>query len=310
MVEVEVDPERVVLLEHLAQLVVDPLRQEDRDPRADPDDLDVGDLAEAAEDRLEQLRGERQAVAAGDEHVADLGGPAQVVELGFVVLAVEVLGRVAHDPGPGAVAAVARALGRDQHQDPVRVAMDEAGHRGVAVLGERVLHHPGEGAVLAGGRDDLQADRVVRVVRVDQADEVGRDVDPELVRRGEPLALVVGQVQDLLDLLEIVDPVAELPAPVVPLGVGHVLPARRTAADRGAPVGPSARAGSARFRNGASAAARAASWCATAVLISWASTRRASGFRRIKSMQSASSRHDSAPLRRRSSGPMVMSGVA
>ena len=30
VVEVEVDPERVVLLEHLAQLVVDPLRQEDR----------------------------------------------------------------------------------------------------------------------------------------------------------------------------------------------------------------------------------------------------------------------------------------
>ena len=107
MVEVEVDPERVVLLEHLAQLVVDPLRQEDRHPRADPDDLDVGDLAEAAQDRLEQLRRERQAVAAGDQHVADLRGPAQVLELGLVVAAVEVLGRVADDPRPRAIAAVA-----------------------------------------------------------------------------------------------------------------------------------------------------------------------------------------------------------
>ena len=47
VVEVEVDPERVVLLEHLAQLVVDPLRQEDRHAAADPDDLDVRDLAQA-----------------------------------------------------------------------------------------------------------------------------------------------------------------------------------------------------------------------------------------------------------------------
>ena len=195
VVEVEVDPERVVLREHLAQLVVDALRQEDRHARADPDDLDVRDLAQAAQDLLEQLGREGQAVAAGDEDVADLRGPAQVLELGLVVAAVEVLGRVADDPRPRAVAAVARALGRDQHQDAVRVAMDEARHRRVAVLGERVLHHRREGLVLATDRDDLAADRVVRVVRVDEADEVRRDVDPELVGRRQALALLVGQVR-------------------------------------------------------------------------------------------------------------------
>ena len=94
---------------------------------------------------------------------------------------------------------------------------------------------PGEGAVLARGRDDLQPDRVVRVLGVDQAHEVGRDVDPELVRHREALALLVGQLEDLLDLLEVVDPVAELPAPVVPLLVGDVFPDRGAAADgRGA----------------------------------------------------------------------------
>ena len=114
VVEVDVDPDRVVLGEHLAQLVVDPLRQEDRHPGADPDDLDVGDLAQAAEDALEQLRGEGQAVAARDEHVADLRRAADVVELRLVVAAVEVLGRVADDPAPGAVPAVRRALRRDR----------------------------------------------------------------------------------------------------------------------------------------------------------------------------------------------------
>ena len=116
--------------------------------------------------------------------------------------------------------------------------MDEARDRRVAVLGERVLHHRGEGLLLAAERDHLAADRVVRVVGVDQADEVRRDVDPELVLGREALALVVGQVQDLGDLLEVVDPVAELPAPVVPLLVRDVLPDRGAAADRRAAVRP------------------------------------------------------------------------
>ena len=40
-----------------------------------------------------------------------------------------------------------------------------------------------------------------------------------------------GEVEDLLDLGEVVDAVAELPAPVVPLRVGDVFPDRGAAAD-------------------------------------------------------------------------------
>jgi hypothetical protein len=76
-------------------------------------------------------------------------------------------------------------------------------------------------------RDDLAADRVVGVLGVDQADEVRRDIDPELVGRRQSLALLVGQLEDLLDLIELVDAVRELPAPVVPLLVGDVLVDRR-----------------------------------------------------------------------------------
>ncbi len=185
---------------------------------------------------FEQLRGQGEAVAAGDQHVPDLRGAAQVVELRLVLLAVEVLGRVADDPRPGAVAAVARALGRHEHQHPVRVAMDEAGDRRVAVLGQRVLHHRGERLLLAAERDHLAPDRVGRVLRIDEADEVGRDVDPELVGRAQAGPLLLGQLEDLLDLLEVVDPVAELPAPVVPLLVRDVGPQRSATADRGPAV--------------------------------------------------------------------------
>ena len=238
VVEVEVHPDRVVLGEHLAQLVVDALRQEDRHARADADDLDVGDLAQPAQDRLEELGRQRQAVAAADEHVAHLRRPAQVVELRLVLGAVEVLGRVAHDARPRAVAAVGRALRGDEHQHPVGVAVDQARHRRVAVLGERVLHHRREGLLLAAERDDLAADRVVRVRRVDERDEVRRDVDAELVRRAEALALLVGQLQDLLDLGQLVDAVGELPAPVVPLLIGNVRPERCAAAHRRHAVRP------------------------------------------------------------------------
>ena len=81
-------------------------------------------------------------------------------------------------------------------------------------------------------------------------------------------------------------------------GTSSQIGARRLTA--GAPFAPSARAGSARLTNGASAAVRAASWWATAVLISCASTRASLRFRawdrtngrlrRIKSMQSACGR--------------------
>ncbi len=233
----QVDPERVVLLEDLAQLVVDPLRQEDRDAAPDPDDLDVRDLAQAAQDRFEELRCQGQAVAAGDEDIAHLRGPAQVLELGLVILPVEVLGRVADDARPRAIAAVGRALRRHEHEDAVRIAMDEAGHRGVPVLGERVLHHRREGLLLATERDDLATDRVVRILGIDQADEVRGDIDAELVVGRESLSFLIGELEDLLDLFEVVDPVRELPAPVVPLRVRDVLPERGTAADRGLPVG-------------------------------------------------------------------------
>ena len=231
VIEMEIDPDRVIALEHLAQLVIDALGHEDRNAGADPDDFDVGDLPDAADDRFEELGRERQAVTAADQDVAHLRGPSEVVELGLVLPAVEVLSRVADDPAPRAVPAIAGALGGDEHQDAVGVAVDQAGDGGVAVLREGVLHHPGECLRLATCGDDLAPDRVVRIPWVDQADEVGRDVDPELVGRAQALALVVRELQDLGDFLEVVDAVRQLPAPVVPFVVGDVQPLGSPAAD-------------------------------------------------------------------------------
>ena len=45
MIEVQVHPERVVLGEHRAEFIVNALRHEDGDARADADDLNVRDIA-------------------------------------------------------------------------------------------------------------------------------------------------------------------------------------------------------------------------------------------------------------------------
>ncbi len=59
-----------------------------------------------------------------------------------------------------------------------------------------------------------------------------------LSSRGESLALLVRQVEDLLDLGQVVDAIRQLPAPVVPFLIGHVRPQRSAAAHRWLPIWP------------------------------------------------------------------------
>ena len=56
MVEMRVEIDRMILLEHVAQLVGDPARQHAGEFRADADDLDVRDGAQAGDDVFQLLR--------------------------------------------------------------------------------------------------------------------------------------------------------------------------------------------------------------------------------------------------------------
>ena len=161
MVDVDVDPQRVVLCEHVGQFVGDAHGHEDRHARADAHDLDVRDLAQAAQDLLQDAWRQHQRVAAGEQHIAHLRCVPQVFELHLELGAREGRRGVAHDARAGAVAAVGGALGGDQHQDAVRVAVHQPGHRGVAVFGQGILHHGGEGHHLGVGGHDLLADGII-----------------------------------------------------------------------------------------------------------------------------------------------------
>ena len=59
MIDVHAHPERMIFLQHRAELRRDALRQENRDARADAQKLDVRDRAQAAQNFLELIVAEK-----------------------------------------------------------------------------------------------------------------------------------------------------------------------------------------------------------------------------------------------------------
>lgn len=80
MIEVGVQPDRVVFLEHVHQFRCDALRQHDRGARADADDLHVGNGTQTADDIFEFFVAHQQGVAAREQHVAYLRCTGDVVD--------------------------------------------------------------------------------------------------------------------------------------------------------------------------------------------------------------------------------------
>ncbi len=219
---VHAHPDRMVFAQHAHQARGDALRQHRRHLRADADELDVRNLAQPAEDVVELLVGERERVAAGDQHVADCRRRADVVEHRFEA---GIRGRqlaVADHARSRAVAAISRAEVEREEQHAIRIAMHETGHRAVAVFAQRIVRLARCAQKFAGHRNDGAAQRVVRVGRVEQAHVIRRDSQRQHRAAFDDRAAFIGrQLEQILELREVLDAVARLPAPVGPLRVGH-----------------------------------------------------------------------------------------
>src|SRR5690606_15481585 len=124
----------------------------------------------------------------------------------------------ADEPGARAVTAVDRAEIRHEQQDPVRVAVHEPRDRARTVLAERVVLLARRGFELAERRHDCAAQRLARVVRIDEAHVVrGNTGRQRPLVAANRFALVVRQPEHALELLEAANSIAVLPTPVVPL---------------------------------------------------------------------------------------------
>jgi hypothetical protein len=109
VIGVDADEEGVELFEHGAQFRGDALGEEDGDAGADPDELEVGDGAELAEQMFEFVVVEQERVATAEQDVADLGSAADVIDLA-VKLGVEIVsGGIADEARACAIAAVGGA---------------------------------------------------------------------------------------------------------------------------------------------------------------------------------------------------------
>lgn len=217
MIGVDAHPEGVMLLQDRAELRRDPLRKEDRDARADPDELYVRDRPQAAEQRVEFIVGEEQRVAPREKDVTHFRVVLKIgdrlVEIGVEFL----LAGPAHHAGAGAVAAVGGAAVGDQKQDSVGVAVDKTRHRHVAVLAAGIGHLGRRDRSLADMGNDLAADRTVGILPLDQVEVVGSDGQRELVAGEDDAGTLLGcQLQVLLQSLKGRDPVLELPLPIIP----------------------------------------------------------------------------------------------
>ena len=179
----------------------DPVGIERRHLRADADDLHVGNRAQRLEDLHEPPGAHQQRVAAGQQHVGDLGMVGDVAQpLRHVVGGLVVL--VHEEALAEAVAAVgpAHLVAQQQHRVGVLV-LHPAGH------GDRLLVAGVELAPLGQlllARDDQLPDRVVRIVPVDQAEVVVVGAEDVARRhRCQPVPLLRRELFDVLELPDV-----------------------------------------------------------------------------------------------------------
>ena len=222
VVEVGVEVERPHLAQDGAELGRDALRERHGVAGSEPDDLDMGDGAEAEQDLAEPVVGEGQRVAAGYQHVAHLGvggdpvEPARDLVFGGGRLGVGDL------PFACAVAAIDGAVVGHIEEHPIGVAMGDAGHRHVALFGERIGKLEGVVEQLSSLRDGLQPNGAVGVPVFAQRGVVGGDRDEEgLGGADESVSLRVREPEDPVEFAKPAQAVALLPAPVAPVVFAH-----------------------------------------------------------------------------------------
>ena len=233
MIEVRVEPDRPVAIAQPAELRVDPLRQDDGKPGAEPDDLQVRDRAQPGQEVAEAGIVQCQRIPAGDDDVADGRRGAQVLH-GRVDL-----GRPA-DPVAELPLALARAVPAQQRTDvgddqqrAIGIAMHEPGHRRVGRLLQRIVLAEVGQRGLARVRHRLLQDRVVGIAVANERQVVRRDRQRELRGHGgEPADGLGRHRHDAREGLGGGDAVAEVPLPVRPFRGRRLQQVEDTRADR------------------------------------------------------------------------------
>ncbi len=123
MIEVSIQPDRVVLFEHLAKFRGNALWHDYRCTGAQADDFNVLDFAQFGQDVLQALFPHQEGITAGKQHIANHRFAANVVDTGINFLQGARAILLACQTAAGAVTAIHGALIGNQKEHPVGVAM-------------------------------------------------------------------------------------------------------------------------------------------------------------------------------------------
>ena len=163
---------RRIARERFAERLVDPFRPGDGRACAEADVVQMADGRERVEIARDRLVAVEERIAAGEEHVRDLLMLADVSGHALKVRR-DLLVRQPHEALSEAVAAVHGASVRCEHHGGLQVFVLEAGDARVGLLAARIKR---AAFLLLDRRGHRHfPDRIVRVVRVDQPQIIGRD---------------------------------------------------------------------------------------------------------------------------------------
>src|SRR5271157_1960085 len=164
------------LTEHITQFLCDAHGQENRHTRADADNFDMRDFMQPRQNLFEDFWSQYQWVAAGKQDVAHLWRALEILDLHLEFFARKRGTWVSDDARARAISAIRGTLSGYQHEDSVRIPVNQPRHGRVAVFRERIFHHGCERYHLCIGWDHLLSYWIFRVVWINQRDKVRRNI--------------------------------------------------------------------------------------------------------------------------------------
>ncbi len=224
MVEVGVQPNGMIFLEHIAEGGSDPLRADDRGAAADTDDLHVGDLTKLRDDVLELFVRNHERVAAGKQNVPDLGMVPDVLDAALH-LAVGHGGVVlTGEAAPRAVTAVHGALVGHEEEHTVGIPVGETRNGRIGILMQRIKLILRRLIKLQRGGDRLTPYGIIGIVRIYKGEVIRGYRHAERAQTLLNAVLLLGGELDVFfQILKRLDAVGDLPLPVVPKLIGNIL---------------------------------------------------------------------------------------
>ena len=225
VVDMHAHPERMIFLQHLAELRGDALGKKDRHTSSNADKLDMRNRSHPAYQIPQFLVRKKERVASGKEDVAHFDVLLKIGECLVEIRVQFLFAGAAHHPAAGAITAVGSASVGHKEKDPVRISVHQAGDGHMAILSTRIGHLPRRRVSLLHAWDHLPANGAIGIIRLDEIEEVRCDGKRELASCEQgPCPLRGSHGDEVLEFPKRGNAVLQLPFPVVPFLCGNVRP--------------------------------------------------------------------------------------